>query len=355
MTEPCRDFSSDNIAPAAPEMLAALTAANRGTVHSYGDDDFTRRLTEVAREVFECDLAIYPVTTGTAANALALATLAPSYGGIFCHHSAHIEKDECGAPEFFTGGAKLLTLPGAGGKIAASAIAPLVAEARGRGVHQVRPAAISIGQATDWGTVYTPDEIATLAAAGREHGLKLHMDGARFANAVAHLNVSPAAASWRAGVDALSFGATKNGALAAEAVIFFDRKLAGDFEYRRKRAGHLLSKMRFCAAQLTAYLQDGLWLRYARQANAMAARLAAGLTVIPGVSLTQPVQANELFPAMPEALIAALQGENFGFYRWPAPEGVAGGVVRLVTAWNTRPEDVDFLLDAIGRHAKQAA
>jgi threonine aldolase len=351
MTEPCRDFSSDNIAPAAPEMLEALARANRGAVHSYGDDELTRRLEGLAAEVFERELAIYPVATGTAANALALSVLAPPYGGVFCHETAHIEKDECGAPEFFSGGAKLLAVAGAAGKIAPGTIAPMLAEARERGVHQVRPAAISLSQATEWGTVYAPDEVAALAEFGRAHGLRLHMDGARFANAVAQLGVSPAAASWRAGVDVLSFGATKNGALAAEAVIFFDRELAGEFEYRRKRGGHLLSKMRFCSAQLVAYLEGGLWLRLAARANAMAARLAAGLQAVPGVRLTQSVQANELFPALPEALIAALQAEGFGFYRWPTPEAGDGGVIRLVTAWNTTEADVDFLLSAAARLA----
>jgi threonine aldolase len=355
MTDVCRDFSSDNIAPVAPEIFAALAAANHGTVHSYGDDALTRRLTDLACEVFECDLAIYPVATGTAANSLALAALAPSFGGIFCHQAAHIEKDECGAPEFFTGGAKLLGLAGRAGKITPASIAPPLHEAQERGVHQVRPSAISISQATECGTVYTPDEIAALAEFGRRHRLPLHMDGARFANAVAHLGVTPAQASWKAGVDVLSFGATKNGALAAEAVIFFNRDLAADFEYRRKRGGHLLSKMRFCSAQLVAYLQDGLWLRYAANANAMAARLAAGLRKFTAITLTEDVQANELFPALPETLIAALQAENFGFYRWAAPPDVDAGVIRLVTAWHTRPEDVDCLLAAIARHLPAAA
>ncbi len=332
-------------------MLDAIASANRGTVHSYGDDELTRRLERLAAEVFEHELAIYPVATGTAANALALAMLAPPHGGIFCNATAHIEKDECGAPEFFTGGAKLLAVEGAGEKIAPGAMTALVAEARERGVHQVRPAAISISQATEWGTVYAPDEVAALAEFGRANGLRLHMDGARFANAVAHLGVSPAAASWQAGVDVLSFGATKNGALAAEAVIFFNRDLAGEFEYRRKRGGHLLSKMRFCSAQLVAYLEDGLWLRLAARANAMAARLAAGLQAVPGVRLMQRVQANEVFPALPERLIAALQAEGFGFYRWSAPEAGEGGVIRLVTAWNTTAADVDFLLAAAARLA----
>jgi threonine aldolase len=352
MTEPCRDFSSDNITPAAPEIMAAIQAANRGTAHSYGADEWTARLTRAAREAFACELAIYPVATGSAANALALAALSPPHGGIYCHRTAHIEKDECGAPEMFTGGAKLITLPGEGGKIRAETIAPAYEEAQERGIHQVRPAAISVSQATEWGTVYTPDEIAVLAAFARPRNLRLHMDGARFGNAVAHLGCTPAEASWKAGIDALSFGATKNGALAAEAVIFFNLDLADEFEYRRKRAGHLLSKMRFCAAQLVAYLEDGLWLRNAAQANRMAARLAAGLETLPGVRLTQKVEANELFPVLPEPAIAALLRDGYEFYRWPAPEGTEGSVIRLVTAWNTAEADVDGLLGATRRHLR---
>ncbi len=349
MTDLCKDFSSDNIVAVAPEVLSAIAAANHGTAHSYGDDDFTRRLHHLACEIFECDLVIYPVATGTAANALALAALAPSHGGIYCHETAHVQKDECGAPEFFTAGAKLIGLPGDAGKISVARIAPAYAEAQERGIHQVRPAAISLSQATEWGTVYTPAEIAAVTDFAHGAGMHVHMDGARFANALVHLGCAPAQASWRAGIDVLSLGATKNGALAAEAVVFFSRELAVQFEYRRKRAGQLLSKMRFFSAQLVAYLENGLWLRHAAQANAMAQQLAAGLAAIPGIRLTQPVQANELFPALPESAIAALLAEDFGFYRWPAPEG-QGSVIRLVTAWNTCAADIDHLLASVARH-----
>jgi threonine aldolase len=351
---PRKDFSSDNIVTIAPEIMAAISAANHGAVHSYGDDDLTRRLTTLARETFECDLAIYPVATGTAANALALAAMAPPYGGIYCHETAHIQKDECGAPEFFTAGAKLIGLPGQGGKILPADIKAAYEEAQARGIHQVRPAAISLSQATEWGTVYALDEIAAIAAVARAKNLPIHMDGARFANALVHLGCRPAEATWRAGIDALSFGATKNGAMAAEAVVFFNLDLAAEFEYRRKRAGQLFSKMRFFSAQLAAYLENGLWLRHARQANAMAAKLATGLAALPGIRLTQPIQANELFPALPEPVIAALQAENFGFYPWPGPNGEAN-VIRLVTAWNTQPADIDHLLAAIARHLPSAA
>jgi threonine aldolase len=350
MTEFCTDFSSDNIVPAAPEILHAIAAANRGTAHSYGEDELTRQLRDLACETFGCDLAIYPVATGTAANALALASMAPPHGGIYCHETAHIQKDECGAPEFFTAGAKLIGLPGPAGKISVARIAPALAEARERGVHQVKPAAISLSQATEWGTVYTPEEIAAIADFAHGNGLPVHMDGARFANALAHLGCTPARLSWQSGIDVLSFGATKNGAIAAEAVMFFNLDLAAQFEYRRKRAGQLLSKMRFFSAQLVAYLTGGLWLRHAAHANAMAQRLAAGLAAIPGVRLTQPVQANEVFPTLPERVITALLAENFGFYRWPSPDGAAS-VIRLVTAWNSAEADIDHLLAAIARHA----
>ena len=356
MTSLCLDFSSDNVTPVAPEIMAAIAEANHGTVHSYGDDPWTHRLTELARQVFECDLAIYPVATGTAANALALAGLAAPHAGIYCHESAHIQKDECGAPEFFTGGAKLLAVPGADGRITPQDLAPVQAAAAMRGVHHVPPAAISISQATESGTVYTREQIGALVEFGRTHDLGLHMDGARFANAVAHLGCTPAEASWKAGVDVLSLGATKNGAMVAEAVIFFDAEQAGAFECRRKRAAQLFSKMRFVSAQLVAYLQDGLWLRHGRNANAMASRLARGLQALPGVRLVHKVEANELFVSLPETAIEALLEDGYSFYRWPAPPGVEMRMIRLVTAWSTREADVDGFLAAAARHlAAQAA
>src|SRR6185312_1799022 len=248
--------------------------------------------------------AVFPVATGTAANALALAALTPPWGAIYCHEAAHIQSDECGAPEFFAAGAKLLPLAGEDAKLMPATVEAALLE---RGVvHHVQPSALSISQATEAGTLYRPAEIAALGALARRHGLALHMDGARFANAVAALGCAPADLTWRAGVDALSFGATKNGALAAEAVIFFDPAKAADLAYRRKRAGHLFSKMRFLSAQLDAYLADGLWLRNARHANAMAARLGQGLARLPGARLVHPVEANEVFVELAEASIAAL-------------------------------------------------
>lgn len=344
-----RIFGSDNMTPASPEVIAAITEANTGSLHSYGDDPYTKRLTELAREVFEAEVTIYPVTTGTAANALALATLTPPYGAVYCHATAHIATDECGAPEFYTGGAKIVGLSGAEGKILPGQLDAPLRHAADMGVHHVRPAAVSLTQATEWGTVYLPAEIRALSEAAHGHGLGMHMDGSRIANAIAHLGCSPAEITWKSGVDVLSLGATKNGAMAAEAVVFFDRGRAESFEARRKRAGHLWSKMQFLSAQLIAYLEHGLWLRNAGQANAMAARLGAGLAALPGVRLVQVVEANELFVAMPDAMIEALLAEGFEFYRWPAPDGMSGPVIRLVTSFCTTAVDVDLLVSAARR------
>jgi threonine aldolase len=349
MPLPGRSFSSDNITPASPEILDAIIAANQGALHAYGDDPHTERLTAIVAALFETDVAVYPVTTGTAANALALSALTPPYGAVYCHETAHIATDECGAPEFYTGGAKIVGLPSPDGKLAPQQLEAPLRHAADLGVHHVRPAALSLTQATEWGTVYTPAEVRALADKAHANGLGVHMDGARIANAIAHLGCTPAEITWKAGIDVLSLGATKNGALAAEAVIFFDPARTAGFESRRKRAGHLWSKMRFLSTQLTAYLQHGVWLRNARHANAMAARLAAGLASIPDVRLVQAVQANEVFVAMPDELIQALLSEGFEFYRWAAPAGVSGPVVRLVTSFCTAPADVDALVATAGR------
>jgi threonine aldolase len=346
MSQSRRSFASDNVAPAAPEIIEAIARVNHGTVHSYGDDAETRRLTTMAQEVFECELVIHPVATGTAANALALASMVPPFGAVYCHELAHINTDECAAPEFFSGGAKLLTLASPDGKISGAQLTAPIAHAREMGVHHVVPAAISVSQATEWGTVYQRAELAALAAAAHGHGLRVHMDGARFANAVAHLACTPAEASWKCGIDALSFGATKNGALAAEAVIFFQPELAREFELRRKRAGHLWSKMRFLSAQLTACLEHELWLRNARNANALATRLGQGLHQ-QGIRVLQPVEANEVFAAFPSSLIVALRAQGFEFYEWPTPPGLDSPVVRLVTAYDMVIGDVEALLAAI--------
>jgi threonine aldolase len=349
-----QNFGSDNVAPVAAEILEAVVGANRGAAHSYGDDPYTQRLETVAREVFETDLAIFPVTTGTAANAIALASLVPPYGGVFCHELAHIVTDECGAPEFYTGGAKLLTLASPDGRLRPEQLSAPIAHAREMGVHHVTPAALSLTQATEWGTVYTPDEIQRLARAAHEHQLPVHVDGARFANALAHLGCTAAEATWRAGVDVLSLGATKNGAMGAEAVIFFDPRRAADVALRRKRGGHLWSKMRYLSAQLVAYLSDGLWLRHARQANAMARRLSEGLASLPGSRLVQPVEANEVFIALPAQVIAGLRADGFEFYDWNQGSGGSATVVRLVASFATAEADVDRLLTAARAHCGTA-
>jgi threonine aldolase len=303
--------------------------------------------------VFEAEVEIVPVSTGTAANSLALASIAPPYGAIYCHETAHVLLEEGGGPEFYTAGAKLIGLSGAHGKLAPERLGEALALAEAAGVHHAKPAALSLTQATEWGTVYRPDEIKALAERSHGHGLRLHMDGARLANAVARLGCRPADVTWRAGVDILSLGLTKNGAMAAEAVVVFDPALAIGLAERRKRGGHLLSKMRFLSAQFAAMLEDGLWLRHAAHANAMADRLATALGRVPGLALAAPVEANELFVAMPEPLIGALEHEGFVFHRWLEPPGVAGPVVRLVASFATLTEDVDAFGAAAARLAAQ--
>jgi threonine aldolase len=344
-----RNFSSDNVTPACDAVMAALNAANHGTVPSYGNDELSVRLQALASEIFEKPVSVFPVTTGTAANSLALSQLAPPYGAIYCYEAAHIVTDECGAPEFFSGGARLVGLSATDGKIRPQQIQDAVAFAKDIGVHHVKPAAISLTQATEWGTVYDLRELAAIGEVGKQHGLALHMDGARFANALAHLQCTPAQATWRQGVDVLSLGATKNGALCAEAVVFFDASQAHDFERRRKRAGHLWSKQRFLSAQLLAYLDQNLWLQNAQHANAMATLLAAGLKPVTGARLLHPVQANEIFIALPEGTVAALEAAQFKFYRWPVPAGGSGVAIRLVTSYATTRAEVDELVLAAER------
>lgn len=344
MTQIRKNFGSDNVGPADPRVLEALLAANKGVTGSYGADPWTAQVEKRVSELFETDTVVFPVATGTAANALALSALVPPFGSVYCDEVAHIMNDEGGAPEFYTGGAKLLTLPSPDGRVDPRALAGAIARRRVTGVHQSPAAAISLTQATEWGTSYTPAQLVALAEVARGNGLRVHMDGARFANAVVHLGCSAATLTWKAGVDVLSLGATKNGALAAEAVVFFDPDLARDFARRRKRAGHLFSKQRFLSAQLLAYLEDGLWLRNGAHANAAATRLAAGLVALPGASLAQKVEANEVFVHLPERLIAGLEAADYVFYRWAVREGEPGGIVRLVCAFDTTAEDVDALV-----------
>ena len=340
------NFASDNVSGAAPQIVAALAAAADGAAMPYGADDWTARVEARLAALFETDVAVFPVATGTAANALALAALTPPHGAIYCHRDCHAYLDECGAPEFYTGGAKMVPLAGAPAKLAADDLERALATARPHGPHNVRPAALTVSQATEAGTAYSVDELAALCAIARDHDMGVHMDGARFANALVHQGLSPAAATWRLGVDVLSFGATKNGALAAEAVVFFRRELAHEFAERRKRGGHLLSKQRFISAQLDAYLSDDLWLANARAANRAAARLAAGLAALDGMCLLHPVEANEVFAALPEAVIAGLERDGFVFYRMGG-----AGTVRLVASFNTPDGDVDAFLAAACRSA----
>ncbi len=339
-----RSFASDNTAGASPEVLAALVRCNAGQAPSYGADLISVRVERRLSEIFERDVAVLLVSTGSAANALGLAALTPPWGGVLAHPMSHINSDECGAPEFFTAGAKLVAVEGASAKLDPATLKRL-ARRDPDDVHRVQPACVSITQATEVGSVYTLAELAAIGAICREAGLRLHMDGARFANALVALGCTPAQMTWKAGVDVLAFGATKNGVLGAEAIVLFDPALAREMAYRRKRGGHLSSKMRFLAAQMDAYVEGDLWLANARHANAMAARLAAGLRALPGVAVHDGADANILFCRLPNAVLQGLLDEGFSFYhgRWEP------GVVRLVTSFATTPADVDDLLGVAGR------
>jgi len=337
------NFVSDNCYGATPEILAAIAALGQSPLAAYGDDDVTQSLTHHFCEVFERDVAVFPVVSGTAANALALATLVPAHGAILCHAEAHIAVDECGAPEFFTHGAKLVGIESGDAKLTPALIKRALAPFQKGVVHQLQPAAVSIAQASERGTVYSPAEIAAIAEVAGEHGMKVHMDGARFANALAGLGCSPAELTWKAGVDVLSFGATKNGALAAEAVVFFNPDDARDFPYRRKKSGHLLSKLRFLSIQLEAYLRDDHWLQNARRANLLARRLAEGLAQSNEIEIVHPVQANAVFASMPDALAAKLRKNGVEFYGWGVPSP-GHTLARLMLSFATPEDDVARLI-----------
>ncbi|MGI5122014.1 threonine aldolase family protein [Marinactinospora thermotolerans] len=345
-TPVARAFTSDNVAGAAPEILEAVVAAAGGQAPPYGADRISASARDRFDELFEREVDVLFVSTGSAANALGLAALTPPWGSVLCHHDSHINNDECGAPEFFTGGAKLVPLPGDDAKIDPDRLR-VAARRKAGDVHSVQPSAVSITQATETGAVYTLDEIRALTSCAREAGLRVHMDGARFANAVAALGCSPAEMTWRAGVDVLSFGGTKNGTLTVDAIVIFDRSLTGELTFRAKRAGQLSSKMRFHTAQFDAYLTDDLWLRNARNANAMAARLEEGLKAVPGVALLGAAEANILFCRLPQQVIDGLLSKGYGFYhdRWEP------GVVRFVTSFATTRAEVDGLVDAVRRLA----
>ena len=338
------NFCSDNVAGASPEIVEAVRRVNDGPQMPYGNDPITARVEKKLAEIFEHEVAVFPVATGTSANVLALAALTPPWGVIYAHAESHIAVDECGAPSFYTGGAQLQLMQGAHGKISAAELKP-----QGRGVvHHPQPATVSLTQATEAGTVFTPAEIAAIGEVCRANQLALHIDGARFANALVSLGCTPAEMTWKAGVDALSFGATKNGAMCAEAVVFFDRQRAEELGYRRKRAGHLFSKMRFLTAQLDAYLEGDLWLRNARHANRLAKKMSEGLAKVRGARIHHPVEANEIFVELPEAVIRGLEKEGFRFYRWTEETSTT---LRLVTAFDTREEHVDAFLATASRLA----
>jgi threonine aldolase len=337
-------FASDNSAGICPEALAALNAANTGHVASYGDDPITTRAKSKLRELFETDCEVFFVFNGTAANSLALSSACQSHQSIFCHEHAHADTDECAAPEFFTGGSKVIPLSGENGKLDPAAIE--AATQRGHGIHYPKPGAITFTQSTELGTVYTLDEIQALAEVAKRHSLTLHMDGARFANAMVALrkqseNVSPADATWRAGVDVMSFGGTKNGMHTTEAIVFFNRELARDFDYRIKQSGQLASKQRFAAAQWTAMLENDIWLGYAAHSDAMAQRLSSGLADLPGCRLQFPTEVNGVFIEMPPKLFAGLAARGWEFYPFVGPQGY-----RLMCGWDTQPEEVDALIVA---------
>lgn len=334
-------FHSDNTATISPEILEAIAQANDGFAPAYGEDAWSQRLDAVLGTFFATPVRAFAVPTGTAANALALAAVSPPYGAIFAHEQAHVIRDECGAPTFFSGGAQLVELRGAHGKLTADILTAAL-DANPASIHSSQPSAVSLTQATEAGTVYRPAEISALAEVTHGRGMKLHVDGARFANALVFLGCEAADISWRAGVDVLSLGATKNGALAAEAVVFFDPALAHDFELRRKRAGHLVSKSRYIAAQLIAYVESGLWQRNARRANALAQDLAAHA----GRWLMYPVEANELFLDLGPIAKERLRAQGFGFFDWGA---AASGQARFVVSWDQPAEDVSALCVALDR------
>eukprot|EP01037_Dinobryon_pediforme_P007325 gene7325-biopygen4639 len=310
------NFASDNAAPASGKILNALIEANHGAASAYGADIWSKSAEDKLREVFQHDCRVFLLSTGTAANALALASLCPPWGAILCESQAHIVTDECGAPEFFTHGAKLVGISGDNGKLSPESLSAALKTLPKGVMHNVQPAAVSLSQATESGTVYTCDEIAALSAIAHAQGLSVHMDGARFANAMLHLDATPAQMTWQAGVDVLSFGASKNGTFACEAVIFFNPQQAENFAYLRKRSGHTLSKGRLLGAQMNAYLENGHWLDLAAHANAIAQKLATGLQTLSGFRLAWPVQANELFVILPRETMQTLQAAGAVFYEW---------------------------------------
>ncbi len=334
-------FASDNVAGACPEVLDAVLKSNEGDSTPYGNDQISNQLQDKFSEIFEKEVIVFPTTSGTAANALALSTMTPSFGNIYCHKLSHINTDECGAPEFYTGGGKLVALQGIDGKITADELDQSIG---GKGiVHHTQPSSVSITQVCETGEVYQLDEIKKISEIAHKHKLNMHMDGARFANALVSLDATPAEMTWKSGIDVLSFGATKNGCLAAEAIIFFNKDLVGNIAFLMKRAGHLLSKMRFVSAQLEAYISNDVWLRNARNANNMAKLLSEGLAKFPDIKLAYTTQSNEVFVHLPSSTINLLNTKGYNV----SEDELDGKSVRFVTAWNTVSDDIDKLISTI--------
>jgi threonine aldolase len=343
-----KNFYSDNVSGASPEILRAIVEANADDTAPYGGDPYTQRLERRMAALFETEVDVYPLGTGTVANGLAAALLCTPFGGVYCADLSHLHASECGGAEFWSGGnARSVPVATVDGRIPEAALVETI-EAGALRAADVPGRAISVTQGTEAGTVYSVEAVRALAAVARARGLLVHMDGARFANALARLGCTPAELTWKAGVDVLSFGATKNGALCAEALVFFNRGLAETMRYRRRRAGHLFSKMRFLSAQLLAFVEDDLWLRNARHANAMAARLRAGLAGIPGVRFPHPTEINFVLTALPKPVWDGLVAEGYSFSRRGGPRD---GIVRIACTWDTPAEAVDALVDAAHRHA----
>ncbi len=345
------NFASDNSAPAAPEILESIARADSGHQPSYGADRLTESVQERIRGIFEAPRAqTFLVATGTAANALCLACLCPPWGTVYCHGQAHIEEDECGAPEFYTGGAKLAKLAGAHGRIDPDELEKALRTTAAAGVHNVQRGALSLTNATELGAVYDCVSVSKLSATAADYGIKVHLDGARFANAAANLERSPAEMTWKAGISALVFGGTKNGLLGAEAVVLFDEELCWEFELRRKRGGHLFSKHRYLSAQFDAYLVDGLWLRLARQANTRARYLAERIRSLPGAEIAHPTEANMVFPVLSRRLHRKALENGAVYHLWPHPAQLEGDPdetvkARLVCDWSTTENDIDQLVE----------
>lgn len=331
-----QQFASDNYAGICPEAWAAMDAANHGHATAYGEDAWTTRAADAFRELFETECEVFFVFNGTAANSLALASLCQSYHGVICSDASHVETDECGAPEFFSNGSKLLVAQGVHGKLTAASIHELAMKRQD--IHYPKPRVVTITQPTETGRVYTLAELKGISEACKPHGLSLHMDGARFANACARLGCSPAELSWKNGVDVLCFGGTKNGMVAGEAVIFFDKALATDFDYRCKQAGQLASKMRFLTAPWVSMLQSGAWLKNAQHANRCAQYFAERVRAIPNIKIVSEVEANTVFLNAPDHILDGLRGRGWKFYTF------IGGAARIMFAWDSDLKRVDALV-----------